>query len=83
MWKIYFRLKYMQNVENLLSIEVYNAECGKYFRLKYHAECGKSSVDSYAECGKSTFDSSIYRCGQSTFNLKITGILTNLFHADS
>ena len=44
----------MQNVENLLSIKEY-AECGKYFRLKYNAECGKSSVDSYAECGKSTF----------------------------
>ena len=52
-------------MENLLSIEVY-VECGKYFRLKYNAECGKSSIDSYAECGKFTFDSSISRCGQST-----------------
>ena len=65
MWKIYFRFKYIQNMENLLSIEVY-VECGKYFRLKYNAECGKSSIDSYAECGKFTFDSSISRCGQST-----------------
>ena len=65
--------KYMKNVENLHSNQVYYAESGKstfdastcrmwkiYFRLKYlHDVENLLSIQVYVECRKSTFDSSM------------------------